>query len=40
MALWTYRNDPFGNKKRNDAIREHQGDIMKALVSLAGEKAS
>lgn len=35
LALWTYRNDPFGNQQRNQAIAAHNGDILKALESLA-----
>jgi type IV secretory pathway VirB4 component len=40
LALATYANDAFSNTKRNAAIEAHQGDIMKALESLAAEKAS
>jgi hypothetical protein len=38
LALATYSNDPFFNTKRLAAIEAHQGDIMKALESLAAEK--
>jgi hypothetical protein len=35
IALGCYRNDPFFNEARNRAMKEHKGDLNKALATLA-----